>query len=77
MARASVGSVSSPTVLVTGSTGGIGEATAQALAKQGAQVLMVGRNPERGHHAADEIARVTSGGAHFCRLATVHCNGND
>jgi len=33
--------------LVTGATSGIGFATAQALAHQGATVVLVGRNPER------------------------------
>src|SRR5262245_57965910 len=33
--------------LVTGATSGIGRVTAQALAQQGATVVLVGRNPER------------------------------
>ena len=33
--------------LVTGATSGIGLVTAQALAQQGATVVLVGRNPER------------------------------
>ena len=35
------------TALVTGSTSGIGEATAIALAARGALVLVVGREPVR------------------------------
>ena len=33
--------------LVTGATSGIGRVTAQALAQQGATVVLVGRNPAR------------------------------
>ncbi|GAA4013623.1 SDR family oxidoreductase [Deinococcus rubellus] len=35
------------TVLVTGATGGIGKATAADLVQQGAEVWIVGRNPEK------------------------------
>ncbi|MEI2732770.1 MAG: SDR family oxidoreductase [Dermatophilaceae bacterium] len=40
-------SMSGRTVLVTGATNGIGLATAEALARLGAHVGVVGRNPER------------------------------
>src|SRR5690606_9328744 len=43
------------TVLVTGATGGLGEATARALAAAGAHVVIAGRNTERGQRIADEI----------------------
>ena len=42
-------------MLVTGGTGGIGKATATGLAKQGATVIAVGRNRERGEAAVEEI----------------------
>lgn len=42
-------------VMVTGSTGGIGKATATGLAKLGAQVVIVGRNKARGEAALDDI----------------------
>ena len=42
--------------LVTGATSGIGLVTAEALARQGATVIVVGRNPERG---AATVARIT------------------
>lgn len=47
------------TVLITGATNGIGLATAQALAEQGAHVLIVGRNPDKTKTAAAEITART------------------
>lgn len=46
--------------LVTGSTNGIGRATALELADRGATVLVVGRDEQRGHSVVDEI--VAAGG---------------
>jgi NAD(P)-dependent dehydrogenase (short-subunit alcohol dehydrogenase family) len=43
------------TVLITGGTSGIGKATAVAVAAMGADVVVVGRNPERGEAAVEEI----------------------
>jgi len=43
------------TALVTGSTSGIGEATAIALATRGAHVLVVGRNEQRAKDVVAEI----------------------
>src|SRR5215210_2389282 len=43
------------TALITGGTSGIGKATAVALAAMGANVVVVGRNPERGAAAVEEI----------------------
>ncbi len=43
------------TVLVTGGTGGIGLATAEALAGLGARVGIVGRDPARGEAAAERL----------------------
>ena len=50
--------------LVTGSTSGIGRATAVALAGRGAHVLVTGRNEERGKQVLDTILR-TGGKADF------------
>jgi len=43
--------------LVTGATSGIGKATAIGLAKLGAQVVMVGRNPTKSAMALDDVRR--------------------
>ncbi|MFG3702791.1 SDR family NAD(P)-dependent oxidoreductase [Micromonospora sp. NPDC047620] len=47
------------TVLVTGSTGGIGKQTARGLARLGARVLVVGRDPDRARNAVKELRRDT------------------
>jgi NAD(P)-dependent dehydrogenase (short-subunit alcohol dehydrogenase family) len=57
------------TALVTGSTSGIGKATAVALAARGAHVLVVGRNEQR---AKDVVAEIEgSGGSATFRLTTL------
>ena len=57
------------TALVTGSTSGIGKATAIALAARGAQVLIVGRNEQR---AKDVVAEIeASGGSAQFKLTTL------
>lgn len=60
-------SYSGKTVLVTGSTDGLGEATARALADQGAHVIVHGRNAERGERLAEEITSSGEGSASFHR----------
>src|SRR5689334_17361462 len=57
------------TALVTGSTSGIGKATALALAARGAHVLVVGRNEQRAEQAVAEIEG--NGGRASFRLTTM------
>lgn len=52
------------TALVTGSTSGIGRATAQALAERGAHVIISGRHQERGEQVVAQI-RAAGGKADF------------
>jgi retinol dehydrogenase-12 len=49
--------------IVTGATSGIGFVTAQALAHQGATVLVVGRNPERSAATVSHIQQETGNSA--------------
>jgi 3-oxoacyl-[acyl-carrier protein] reductase len=53
--------LSGRTALVTGSTRGIGRATAQLLADCGAKVAVVGRDADRAQGIADEIGRDARG----------------
>jgi len=52
------------TILITGATDGIGQATAHQLAAQGHRVLLHGRNPARGQAALTQIQNAT-GNAHL------------
>jgi NAD(P)-dependent dehydrogenase (short-subunit alcohol dehydrogenase family) len=53
------------TVLVTGSTDGLGRALALALAADGAHVIVHGRNAERGQQVVEEITASGVGSATF------------
>ncbi|HKH11866.1 MAG TPA: SDR family oxidoreductase [Rubrobacter sp.] len=55
------GGMGGKVALVTGGTSGIGKATATALAAMGADVVVVGRDRERGEKAAAEIRAQTGG----------------
>jgi len=47
------------TVVVTGATSGLGRAAAMRLAKKGARVILVGRNPEKAERTRQKIVRET------------------
>ena len=51
------------TILVTGSTDGIGKATAEALARQGHRVLIHGKDREKGRAVLREIRKEVDGAA--------------
>jgi len=55
------GGMGGKTVLVTGGTSGIGKATAVAMAAMGADVVVTGRDPERGERALEEIRAESTG----------------
>jgi retinol dehydrogenase-14 len=51
------GGMDGKVVLITGSTSGIGKAAALALANMGTEVVIIGRNKEKGKGVAEEIRR--------------------
>ncbi len=51
-----------PLILVTGSTDGIGRATAVGLAAGGAEVILHGRNEKKGKKVQRELAQTAGGG---------------
>jgi retinol dehydrogenase 14 len=63
------GGMGGKTVLITGGTSGIGKATAVALAAMGANVVVVGHNPERGGAAVEEIKAQSHSGSVELMLA--------
>lgn len=64
-APATAPSYAGKTVLVTGSTDGLGRELARSLAAQGAFVIVHGRNAERGKTLVDEIMKAGKGKATF------------
>lgn len=48
--------------VITGATSGIGLESARALAERGADLLLIGRDPERTRSLADELNRASVGG---------------
>jgi NAD(P)-dependent dehydrogenase (short-subunit alcohol dehydrogenase family) len=57
--ESSTGGMEGKVVLITGGTSGIGKAAATALAAMGAEVVVTGRNRERGEAALAEIRRAS------------------
>lgn len=47
------------TVLITGATDGLGKMTAERFARQGARILLHGRNEEKGEKVLEEIKQTT------------------
>jgi NAD(P)-dependent dehydrogenase (short-subunit alcohol dehydrogenase family) len=63
-----------PTVVLTGATRGIGAAAAVQLAARGAELALVGRDPERVREAADAARAAVNGAAvheHVADLASM------
>ncbi len=63
-------------ILITGSNSGIGKATSIALARLGAHVVMMARNPVKGEVARQEVISIS--GNHqvelmLCDLASLNC----
>ena len=58
--------MTAPVVLVTGALSGIGRATAEAFAREGAKVVISGRNAETGEAVAAELSNL-GGEIHFIR----------
>ena len=57
--------IENKTVLVTGSTDGVGRLVARRLADQGARVIIHGRDRARGERLRDEIRAAKRGSAAF------------
>jgi NAD(P)-dependent dehydrogenase (short-subunit alcohol dehydrogenase family) len=53
------------TIVITGGTGGIGHATAIALAKQGNELIFQGRDAEKGKRIAEELSKMNGCTATF------------
>src|SRR5258708_15369518 len=73
--------IENKTVLVTGSTDGVGRLVARRLADQGARVLIHGRDRTRGERLLKEIRAARRGSAaflpaDFSSLAEVRCLGD-
>jgi short-subunit dehydrogenase len=51
--------INQPIILLTGSTDGIGKATARDLSSLGADVVLHGRNKQKGNEVRKELAKVT------------------
>lgn len=57
LSKAAVGRLAGQIAVITGAGSGIGAATARAMAKEGAEVVLLDRDPERARSVAAEIGR--------------------
>lgn len=64
-----IGDIAGKTILITGASSGIGLAAAEALAKKGARLILVGRNPEKTEAAAEQVRAAAPGAAVEVELA--------
>lgn len=61
-----MGRLDKKTALITGATSGMGEAFAKLFAKEGAEIVVVGRNEQRGNNVVKSIVE-NDGIAHFLK----------
>ena len=61
--------LSGKVAIITGATGGIGEATAKLFLSEGASVMLVGRSPDKLRETRERLG-VNRGLAHFVASAT-------
>ena len=64
------------TALITGGTSGIGLAVAQRFLREGAVVMVAGRNPERCQQVVAELASIKGGGAVHALPTDVSCSAD-
>jgi NAD(P)-dependent dehydrogenase (short-subunit alcohol dehydrogenase family) len=71
------GAMTGKMVMVTGPTSGIGLATAEALARQGASLVLAARNPEKAARVAERVQAAGAGSVdikYFVKCAPVEPN---
>ena len=62
-----------PIILVTGSTDGIGKATALRLISLGGEVIIHGRNAKKGNMVRKELAKITGNAMPDILVADLSC----
>ncbi|UKB84867.1 SDR family NAD(P)-dependent oxidoreductase [Chryseobacterium sp. MEBOG06] len=63
------------TIIITGATGGIGKAAAIALAKQGNDIIIQGRDAEKGKSISEEISKINGSTCQFIQANTSTMDG--